>query len=191
MKRSMPLLVCAMTLTGCIDMHSTRNLPGDVTNLRERPHTLAEAYPEQPAEDQLLLSAGPWVAAGGDWRGDGSRGAVAVGGEATALYAYAPHGHVDSTLSAPSLGVGASVGGNYVSSFGGSSAVYAQAEGRLSNLLGLGLGWQVDPVDRAHGPQATLRFGPLFVRVAHQLDRGTLLTVGLFFQGQLAYSRSR
>lgn len=194
--------VLCILIAGCGDVHSQRNLPGTVVDLRTRPERPwprqgppgmdDPRYPKSPGEDHFTFAGGPLIGGGTISEPGGSRGLFSAGGELSVFYSYTKERH-DPGLAGPSPenAFGGHVGFNYMNSTRGQTALYTELAARVFHGVGFGAGWQVDPIDKLHGPQLTLNLGPLYVRVGHQLGNGTFVVVGGVLKGQVMYSISR
>ncbi len=193
--------VC-MLIMGCGDVHSLRNLPGTVADLRTRPPEPTSAtsspvqhearHPQPVGEDHFTFAGGPLVGGGTLIERGGSGGVFSAGGEFSMLYSYTPTRHDEGIAGpTPEHAFGGHMGFTYTTSTRGSTALYTELAARVFYTVGIGAGWQVDPIDKLHGPQLTVNLGPLYVRVGHQFGNGTSIVVGGVLKGQVTYSISR
>lgn len=185
-------LALALPLASCTLSHSARNAPG-IIDVEKRPLTEQDREPRDPGERMIVVSYGAF-GGGGVAGGSGStRGYYAVGPEASVVYGTNPISHrADDLFVAPREGFGLNLGLSALTSEGTKlGSAYGELALRADALLGANAGWAVDVNDRTSGPQLSLRFWDIYVRMTHQLDTSTSLSIGLTLHGQHTWVWSR
>ena len=151
------------------------NAPGETEVLA--PPVAPRAVPRDPGQQGLLLSAG---ALGGFT----SAGSPTLGLETSAAW-YADGGGPSAASGwRPSL-LGANVGWVPWSSPLSQGTLYAELQAALDvdDVAGVSAGWAQRLADGAGGPQATLFWGPLWVRGLWLPGQGAELQLGLVIKG--------
>jgi hypothetical protein len=186
------VLVCGLGAISCTHSHGSRNAPG-IIDVETRPRTEQDREPRDPGENMLQLGYGAFGGGGVAAGAGSSRGYYAVGPEVSLLYGTTSLSHHhDDFLLTPRTGLGLHLGLNALTSEGTAlGAAYGEATLRFYSLLGAGAGWAVDVNDRTSGPQLTLRFGDLYLRMTHQLDTSTSVSLGVALHGQHTWVWSR
>lgn len=177
-------------LAGCGEFYNREwNALGHI-QVEAPPRSPRSREPEQPSDPgvRIVWLNGGVLAGGGGTLSTSSRGAYAVGGEASL------HVGFDDRTSSPFFArrsVGLNLGMNVVdSSVHGAGPAYAEVQvGR--NGLWLAAGWAYDLVGREQGPQATAGLGPVYVRWRQLFDRDGSIVFGLAIKGGLTWITSR
>ncbi len=186
--------VAAYVLSGCGMSYLEKNAPG-IADIRTPPPADAPRIvevPRNPGGNLVIVSYGGFAGIGGSGGPGGGSFSYGVGPEVSIAKGITTSNHPDS-LFYPFMewGYGVNLGWSVLSQLGKSvGPVYAEAEIRRE-AFALGLGWVWSPVDKTHGPQATLSWGPLYLRGTHEADLGTQVHLGLLIKGYSAWSWSR
>lgn len=196
--RRLTLAIAAIgpVLAGCSATYLDTNAPG-IADVREPPKEPSREHrvevPRDPGGHVVVLSYGLFAGAGGAVvPADGGRASYAVGAELSLAKGVTHAAHPDM-LFYPTMewAYGINLGFTAVRALGEHvGPLYAEAEVR-SGLVALAAGWTYAPVDRTHGPQATLALGPFFLRGTHELDLGTQIHFGILLKGFSAWAWSR
>ncbi len=177
------ILALSVLVSGCLThTHLDRGRPGFADlDTPPAPHEPGRAAPQRdPGEHVVALMGGP-TPSGGLAVVDGAvRGSVVLGAELTANRGENPSSHnEDDFFLLPRAGYGASLGGalRIDSDDSLSGPLYAEAQ-IFDEVAGVAGGWSLDPILGQTGPQATVWWGPLFLRGAVYLNGTVLLTAG-------------
>lgn len=190
MRRPCFVALVALATNGCVVHHGKTNAPG-IAKPREAPEDRKREEliaPDDPGENVVVVSPGPFVGGGTTNRGTGI---YRIGAELSMSYGTAPRSHPDDFLVMSQHAGGINVGvvpveqGTFVSS----PAIYGEAQYRYE-MSGLAAGWSVRP-GIGGGPQVTGFFGPIYLRSTTTLKEGTALTVGLMFKWPMTIVWSR
>lgn len=188
--------LAACFLAGCGVHYLERNAPG-IADIRTPPVARSSApqveVPEDPGGHLVVLSYGVFGGLGGANSTD--RGGVVsygAGPEVSLAKGYTRSSHPDAFLyPVMDWAYGVNLGWTALRRLGKKvGPLYAEVEFRKEELA-LALGWTWSPSDKTHGPQATLSFGPFYLRGTHEIDLGTQIHVGLLLKGYSAWSWSR
>jgi hypothetical protein len=186
------LLTVAVTtvLGACGVVHLNPLAPGHI-DVETPPRELANRRAEPPresGEDITWLNYGVLGCVGPSFH-DGSVES-AVGPEVSLHVGDSPFDHQsDSDFVAPRRAWGLNLGWATHPTRGAGS-LYAEVQ-RTRAPLWLAGGWAWDPWRHDTGPQVSMGFGPLFVRVTPLLDGGGTLLVGIAIKGGVSWVRSR
>jgi len=182
--------LAAASGAGCGELYDKNwNALGHV-KIEEPPRSPESRRVEQPADPGVRIV---WLNAGilagvGAKLSSPSRAAYGVGGEVS-LHVGASDHSTDTLFPRRSLGL--NVGTNVVdSSVRGGGPSYAEAQLMLDGFWTAG-GWAYDFVGQAQGPQATIGFGPLYLRYRQLFDRDGSILMGLAIKGGVTWVTSR
>jgi hypothetical protein len=176
MRLTFALLVLA--ISGCyLHREYDRNGPG-LTDLAVPPTRMLE-MPTDPGRQGLIFSGG--LLGSGGWLLPNEGATSSVGrlqAELSADYFRIPTGGSEEADSLPPL-TGINLGYTALTSDDAlRHQLYAELQ-HTRDLVGIALGWTYQPVTAAHGPQATLSYGPVYLRGG--LLPGTAGTVEIGF----------
>lgn len=180
------LPILALLLSACGHTHLDRGAPG-YTHL-EHPPKLSDTNrgpgyraPQRDPGEQMTALTGGFTPHGGVSRLEGAWGGHAVlGAELTLNLGENDYNHFDDDFFVlPMRGVGGSVGLGVHLAGDGIYGLPAYTELHLfEDFAGVAAGWAFDPVATATGPQATVWWGPMFLRGTVYLDGSFLLSFG-------------
>jgi len=188
-----------LPLLGC-GLHTLeRNAPG-IADLHEPPKDHPSPappheveVPRDPGGHLVVLSYGIFAGIGGaGGTPEGGRFSYGLGAEVSLAKGVTRSSRPDA-LFYPFMewGYGINLGFTGVRALGKPlGPLYAEAELR-SGAVALAAGWVWAPREPTHGPQATLSFGPLYLRGTHELDLGTQVHVGILIKGYSAWAWSQ
>jgi hypothetical protein len=180
----------------CAHQHLDRNAPGivDVRAPPRDPKLRAVEDPVDPGERMLVFGYGALAGGGAAFGGaeDETRGFAGGGAELSSYYGESPRSHYDDDFFIyPLERFGINLGFTALSTEGDPiGPAYAEAQYGLE-AVNLAAGWAWDPDDAAHGPQATLSFGFLYLRAQHLSELGTQVGAGIVLKGNYALVWSR
>lgn len=184
-------------LFGCTTIHLERNAPGivEVDKPPKRIEREALVLPDDPGENYLVFSGGPFIGVG--WRipeGDAKTTEQTSGGLELAIeYGQNEKSHMkDSFIKLwPRWSIGVNFGWVLLERREtGVGPGYIEAQGRYS-FFGLGAGYSWVQEKEYQGPHFTLFAGPIYVRVSYLSNTGTDLLFGLVFKTPLSLTWSR
>lgn len=189
-------LACtAIASTGCNVKYLEHDAPG-IADIRTPPPPSAPRHvevPEDPGGHLVIVSYGLFAGIGGEGgTAFDSRFSYGVGPELSIAKGVTRSSHPDAFFyPVMQWGYGLNLGWTALRRAGDHiGPMYAEAELRVAELA-LAAGWVWAPVDKTHGPQATLSLGPFFLRGTHELDFGTQVNAGILLKGYSAWSWSR
>ena len=190
------MVAATLALSGCGTHYLDHNAPG-IAEIREPPKNLspeaphAVEVPADPGGHIVVLSYGLFAGVGGR---AGPPGDVSYGlGTEVSLAKGITRSSRPDGFPYPLMewGYGLNLGFTAIRALGKTvGPLYAEAEVRTS-AFAFGAGWVWAPLDQTHGPQATLSFGPLFLRGTHEVALGTQIHVGILLKGYSAWAWSR
>ncbi len=181
--------------TACGVTYLEHDAPG-IADIRTPPPPSAPRrveVPEDPGGHLVIVSYGLFAGIGGEGgTAFDSRFAYGVGPELSIAKGVTRYAHPDGfPYPIMQWGYGVNLGWTALRRAGDHiGPMYAEAELRVAELA-IAAGWVWAPVDKTHGPQATISFGPFFLRGTHELDFGTQVNAGILFKGYSAWSWSR
>ena len=169
---------------GCTHWHLERNAPGHV-DLARPPSDPDNEQPERPAdpgEREVVFSPGPNAGLG---IRNGERFFAPVGFEAGFHYGQRAQSHYEDEFftAIPRRSLGVNLG--LQRGAGGRMLSYGEVQ-LFFMPYGIAAGWAWLPYEAHHGPQATLFWGPLYLRATHLLGQDTEVSTGLFFKFPMA-----
>jgi hypothetical protein len=189
---SVQRLALLTLMPGCMLHRSDRNAPG-IADVRVAPGPEALRQverPKHPGANQLLLTYGAFAGIGSAFgTTDGNRFAYALGPEVSLARGIQNNPDRDLFLwPVMNHAFGLNLGWAALTRSGGPvvGPLYLEGEYRFA-MFGAALGWAISPRNAAHGPQATLGFGPVYLRGQHEFGGVTQVTLGLIFKGYSAW----
>lgn len=203
-RRLVRALTLAALLPGCGVTYLERNAPG-IADIRTPPSPAIPTESRPPAPDRsverpsdpgghlVIVSYGVFGGVGGaGGGGQGERFAYGLGPEVSIAKGTTVSSHPEGfPFPVMEWGYGLNLGWTALTGSRRSvGPLYAEAEIR-SSFFAVGVGWVWAPVEPTHGPQATLSFGPLYLRGTHEIDLGTQFHIGLLLKGYSAWAWSR
>ena len=180
------LSLLALMATGCFYSRAyERNAPGHI-DLTAPPPAVRRELPADPGRQGLLVSAG---LLGGQAIAGGETGERTLQVELSTAWYQLPPGAEDDTKRLPTR-TGINLGWTAAGSTATTHRLYLEAQ-RASDLIGAAAGWTAHPVTGAHGPQATLFLGPLWLRGLWLLDGRAELQLGFQLKGHARFGWHR
>jgi hypothetical protein len=176
------LALAATTFSGCAaHKHMDRGRPG-YTEL-EKPPRAEPGFtaPQRDPGEEVMAVTGGFTPNGGIEIRDGEVcGTAVVAGELTLNYGENTWSHnEDDFFLLPMMGRGASLGGGlrFLDDETLRAPVYVEAH-VFDGPSGIAAGWAVDAATGETGPQATVWWGPMFLRGSIYLNGPVILTFG-------------
>lgn len=181
MTRALAASCLLFAASGCyVHREYERNAPG-VSDILKPPAGRLEV-PRDTGRHGVLLSGGLLGGGGRDFGGpEGNHGSGALQLELSAAYFSTDRGLSEDAERLPPL-TGMNFGYTLAATALTRHMLYAEVQ-RSAELLGVAGGWMRNPTTGAHGPQATLFYGPLYLRLGWVFDRGGEAQFGLALKG--------
>jgi len=191
MKRT---LLLVPLLAACSVHHHEVNAPGHVEPRTppEQPIVGVVEKPEDPGEKMVVLTYGALASGGIGWpEASDAVAAYAVGPEVSLHLGQSERSHSDDGMFVlPQRSLGLNLGWTTLAHPGtGLGPVYGELQ--YTEVYWLAAGWAYDADDHAHGPQAALGLGPVFLRYTHLFDESSVLTLGVVMKGYQSWVFSR
>ena len=189
---TLPLAV--LLATSCMHWDFERNAPGkvDLATPPQRIECRAADPPGDPGERYLVFAPGVFAGAGAT-DVSGWRPAATTGLEASLHFGPASRSHMEDEFLAgalPDSSIGLNLGWAILAPKP-TSVGYAEIQVRPKRVYAVAQGWQWNPSSNRHGPQATISFGPFFLRAGYLIHSRFDMTVGIFLKGFLSWIWSR